>query len=387
MALIPYAANFATSPEGLALLGAAYKNAPSKKQLARLLTKNSSQKKKNRSSKQLRGMVDSSFKTYRAPVAYNVVNQKSAAKFKTVNGRTVCCNREFLTTIGNSAAFNIIEVPIQPGLPDFAPWLSKTANNYQRYHIRKLVFTYVPACSTNTPGRVALAYTIDPLDPTPTTLSEIYQYPTSREGAIWSEVSLAVPLRERQSTLYVRKNFVPDTDVKTYDYGKVFIVLSLGDGETIGNGQLFVDYEIELMTPKPSTCIVNYSIVSGPGVAANSWFGGYTENNPVYFANTNVNAFTTTGNIAAFNFKSKGFYTMCVIFGASTNGSITNSTVTRGDVALVRKKTVPGAILIKLNILESDSVITFTTSGFAGATTFDIFIAESGETNQLVEDA
>jgi hypothetical protein len=211
--------------------------------------------KKNRNKrKAIADAVMSGNRTSAAPVAYNVKTRKPAPRFRSTAGKYIVSNREYINVVTSAQNFNLAVYNIQPGIASTFPWLSSIANTHQRYRFTKLKFTYVPVASTSERGRVALAFSIDPLDVDPINSTELFQYPNSKECSVWAEESLEVNLTTRSSTLFTRVGYVADTDIKTYDLGKLYVATSLNAVGDIPLGQLFVDYEVELHTPKPAAC-------------------------------------------------------------------------------------------------------------------------------------
>jgi hypothetical protein len=216
-----------------------------------------------------------------APVARNMNVRKVAPRFRSAQGRYVISNREYVGVIisGSTAAlqlYNCDSYPVQPGLPNMFPWLSQVATTHQKYKFTKLVFTYVPVASTSTVGRVTLVYALDPLDPIPTSKTELFQYPTSTEGSVWSPTTLSVDC-SKLLLLFTRGGFVADTDIKTYDAGQLFAASSNTAVASSVLGEIFVDYEVELVTPKPSICPSARLLITG--FDAGNPFGDAT---PVY---------------------------------------------------------------------------------------------------------
>lgn len=192
-----------------------------------------------------------------APVATNYTVSRMAPRFRSVAGRYCVSNREFIADINNNTDFGLTTFPIQPGVGTMFPWLSKIAATHQEYVITKLTLEYVPVASTSERGRVTFAYTPDPLDTVPTNKSELYQYPTSTECAVWTGNTLSMNLLDK-GKLFTRNAFVANSDIKTYDAGLLFVSTSDG-GNSNRVGGIFVDYEVELFTPKPSRCLSSFN--------------------------------------------------------------------------------------------------------------------------------
>lgn len=189
-------------------------------------------------------------------------------KFNSVKGTYCVSNKEFLRnlapTTSGSSELSVIGLTCQVGIAEMFPWLSTIANTHQRYRMKRLAFNYVPVAGTQTRGRVVMAFSIDPTEPNPDSMAHITQYPKYIANSVWTPMTLNVDLKDRNEELYTRSGFVKDTDIKTYDLGKLFVGISdTTDTNTIG--QLFVDYEVELMTPKPKSCPSSFTLVVPAG--------------------------------------------------------------------------------------------------------------------------
>lgn len=185
-----------------------------------------------------------------APVALNYRSQNFRTKASTSNYKVH--NREFVmnVTTNSSGAYHLHDpVTIQPGLNNSFPWLSRIAQSHQKYRFSSLKFTYQPLCGTSTAGRVVMAFARDALDSFPENASQIYQYPQQTDSSTWGQMILNVPTNMFE-LLYTRGDAVPGTDLKTYDNG-VFYVATFGNSADASVGSIFVEYDIELLTPQP----------------------------------------------------------------------------------------------------------------------------------------
>lgn len=201
-----------------------------------------------------------------APVAINRRVGRMAPRFRSVGGNYHVSNREFVADINGSTSFSLEEFTCQPGLASLFPWLSQIAPTHQKYKFTKLVFSYVPIASTSAQGRVTMAHAIDPLDDTVADKQELFQYPNSTESSVWASSTLSVNLASK-GWLYTRNGFVANSDLKTYDAGKFLIATSNTEDDSV-IGELFVDYEVQLMTPKPAKCPSSSLTLAGTDITA-----------------------------------------------------------------------------------------------------------------------
>lgn len=329
------ATNFITSPQGQALLsmlaremsGAINPQAVGRFLAARLPGKKN-KAKRNAIKRQVLGNGRA---TTSAPVAYNVPVRKTAPRFRAAEGKYVVSNREFIAEVTGNTVFSVAEYTTQPGLASSFPWLSQIANTHQRYHIRKLVFTYVPLAATSERGRVILAFAIDPLDETPATKSELFQYPTSTESSVWASNQLVVNPMSRNDTLFTRAGAVADTDLKTYDLGKLFVGASNTADNTSKIGEIFVDYEVELSVPKPAHCPASLTIIN-INLAAQI-FGTSNGTSVVLTGSNIVGEHDSDGN-DYLHFLAPGIYLINILMSAGTPGTLTSDdTELEGSIA------------------------------------------------------
>lgn len=208
-----------------------------------------------------------------APVSRSYAIRKTKPVFRSQAGKYVVSNREYCGDILGNATFGIEGHLIQPGIGALFPWLSQIANTHERYRFTRLSFEYVPVVATSVSGRLTMALAIDPLDDTPNSKAELFQYSTSREASVWAGCNLVVDLSSRPGSLFTRGGAVENTDIKTYDFGKLFVGVSNSSVTTI-IGELFVSYEVEFETPKPSYCPASRTILTSATTLGNTnWFG------------------------------------------------------------------------------------------------------------------
>jgi len=167
---------------------------------------------------------------------------------------------EYIGDISAQASvFSVTPYSVNPGLNTTFPWLSNIANNYESYKFHNLHFEYKPICSTTTPGKVILAMDYDAADTPPTSKVVINSYESTTSCSPWDEITHV----SKQSNLlkfgvqrYVRSAGVPaNTDVKTYDVGRFYVATSNTPSSPTTLGELYVTYEVELITPQLSNFV------------------------------------------------------------------------------------------------------------------------------------
>jgi hypothetical protein len=214
-----------------------------------------------------------------APAAKSYTVRRTAPRFRSTAGRYIVSNREFVSEISGSTSFDVSQFTIQPGFGQTFPWLSQISNTHKKYRFTSMKFTYVPLIGTEQPGRVTLVYAVDPLDPTPISKQELFQYPTSHETNVWTSNDIVI--QQQPEPLFTRASYVDNTDLKTYDFGQIFVGVSNTSVSTI-IGELFVEYTIELITPKPSHCPAATLYITGTSLNVHRQFEGPDPNNHNY---------------------------------------------------------------------------------------------------------
>jgi len=375
MALVS-AANFAMSPQGRQIINmilTELSGVITPQSVGRFLASRLPGKKNRAKRNAIKKQVLGSSPTQSAPVAYNVPIKKVAPRFRSAQGKYVVCNREFLTEVTGATNFGLTELTTQPGLATSFPWLSQIANTHQRYHIKSLKFTYVPLAATSERGRVVLAFAIDPLDPAPASKAELFQYPTSTESSVWASNTLVVDPMSRNTTLFTRAGAVADTDIKTYDFGKLFIGASNTANDTDKIGEVFIDYEVELSVPKPAKCPASLTEISVPNIS--TLFDG--PNNQMVFVGSNVIGEHDGANDEHIRFLAPGTYLVTLTISATSTGSFTMSTAELDGTAAIISTAASAAkhtTILKATVI-SNSRIGLNYASWTGVTKCEVTVS------------
>lgn len=214
----------------------------------------------------------------KAPVAKSRNVRTNAPAYLNAPGGSVRVrHREFLWDIVGSVEFAWDEFAINPGVPETFPWLSAIAARFESYKFHSLRFCYEPAVSTTTPGTVILAVDYDASDIGPETKTVALSYRGAVRAAPWDECAFIAQQDDlhKAKSNYVRSGLAPSgTDIKMYDVGNLYVATQ-GQAAATAVGELYVEYDVELMTPQlnadaPTLDLVN---LSGVGVATNALFG------------------------------------------------------------------------------------------------------------------
>lgn len=199
-----------------------------------------------------------------APITQGNVSVMSRPQSRNLpNGDIIIRHREFIFDITSSVDFNVAKfAAINPGSPNMFPWLSNIANNYESYLFNSLVFRYENTCNTVTAGTVIIAIDYDPDDAQPTSKQQVLAYRGSVRSSAWSHSehrSLREDLNKRKS-YFVRRGAIPaNAERDTYDVGTLAICTQGTDGTT-PIGELYVEYEVRLMTPQLGDISIGQSL-------------------------------------------------------------------------------------------------------------------------------
>jgi len=189
-----------------------------------------------------------------APSAFGMVRTSSKPVEKVgINGSRIVEWTEYVQDIAGSVNFTASTFPVQPGLSTLFAYLSTQALSYQEYRFRKLGFIYETEKPTTAGGKVMMAFLPDAADTLPTSKQDMLENEYKLTAPAWAErVEFMVP-EKALSTLgepkYVRFGaLAANLDIKTYDCGQL-IIATQGMADTTLVGELYVHYQVELMTP------------------------------------------------------------------------------------------------------------------------------------------
>lgn len=174
-------------------------------------------------------------------------------------GNFIIRHREYLQDIitGTPGQFVVNSYKIQPGLPDTFPWMSITAQCFEQYQLRGMIFEFKSTSadslnSTNTAlGEVIMATEYDSKKPNFASKVDMqnHQYAVAarQSSSMLHPIECAHPL-STLDVLYVRSGQVPEgADSRMYDFGNFQIATVGQQGSNINIGELWVTYEVELL--------------------------------------------------------------------------------------------------------------------------------------------
>jgi len=179
--------------------------------------------------------------------------------------------RESLGYVNGSVGFSSQAIIIQPGLAAFLPWLHDIAAKFERYRFRRLCSELKPTVSQfalpGQQGRVVLNFIYDSISQIPANITQAEETTPSVPGL--GSQFLYLDADPRRLTpiegKYVRLGLVPTgSDPKTYDAGQL-VLSTEGMADGSRNGELWVDYDIDLITPilLPNTLPPNHTVFHG----------------------------------------------------------------------------------------------------------------------------
>ena len=164
----------------------------------------------------------------------------------TGSGSTIIKHREYLGAVVGTTTILVKSYNVNPGLATTFPWLANIANNYEKYKVRKLSAQYVTSSGSTTGGRVGLAFGYNPSEANPESKQQFFSIIPNREEAPWEDIHLSI--QPTNETKYIRIGGVSNGTVNTYDMGKLLVMTSNNASGAVV-GEIFVEYEIELIRP------------------------------------------------------------------------------------------------------------------------------------------
>lgn len=220
----------------------------------------------------------------KAPVANSRTVKTARPMMVTLrNGDCTVTHREYIGEVtasvsGPPSIYNATSYPLNPGMPQVFPWLSKIAQNFESYNFSKLRFCYETEAPSSLGGTLVLAVDYDALDATPANKQQALAYRGSVRSAPWNDCahhSLSEDLHKLKSR-FVRVGSIPaQADLKTYDVGNLFAITQGVTTSGAVCGELYVEYSVHLMTPVFDS---NPAYISGGLITSG---GNVTTNNPL----------------------------------------------------------------------------------------------------------
>lgn len=214
-------------------------------------------------------------KSRTAPVAKSKMQRTTKPEMKTKpNGDAQIKHREYIMDIvagtGSPTPFALQQLAINPGQANTFPWLSKIAGNYESYIFDSIVFCYETEAPTALGGTLVLTVDYDASDAAPSSKQQAMTYRSAVRSAPWTYCehrSLSEDLHKMKSNFIRPGTQPPNTDIKTYDIGNLFIISQGVTTSEAVMGELYVEYNVRLLTPvyEPSTVVLFGGLVTSGG--------------------------------------------------------------------------------------------------------------------------
>jgi len=300
-----------------------------------------------------------------APAAIGRVSKGGRAQISAVAGgdlRVRVKYREYVQDITGSVAFALQQFNINPGLSTLFPWLSTLASMFESYKFNRLNLLFRSSSPSAQAGKTFLAVDWDVLDSAPASKQAMMQERTKADANVWLDLNLgsdSADLLKFGVQRYVRTGSAPvGSDLKTYDVG-MLNVASQGVTNAPVIGELWVEYDVDLITPNTAPAPISEKITAGgASIAAASPFGA----TPVLAGNVPV---VVAADGKTLTFQQGGNYFM------ELNGTGTATSFTPGGTATVTALTLvtSGAALIEGWSISTTPGQTVTVVGTGGTIT------------------
>lgn len=216
------------------------------------------------------GMINSSSKRNQPKSQNQIVFQPTAIATKrkakaprinyASNGSCRVSHREYLQDVLSSNAFTTTKYHVNPGLKESFPWLSALANRFESYLFHKLRFEFCTEAATTEIGTVLLTLDYDPLDPAPLDKTQALAYADAVRSPPWSDCVFIASSKDlrKMKTYFTRSSHLDVVDLTTKDTGNLY-VCTQGQTAVRTIGELWVEYEVELMTPQLQYSSTDYA--------------------------------------------------------------------------------------------------------------------------------
>lgn len=171
-------------------------------------------------------------------------------------------HREYISEVFGSVDYNAFSIPINPGNGDSFPWLSRIALNFEQYCFKSLIYSLKTQSPTSTTGSVILAVDYDPSDTVPVSKAELLQFEGATRSAPWNDCVFDC---KPQSMARLPKYYVAagqattQADLRLQNMGSL-IVATQGQANTSVVSELWVEYEVDLITPQSLSRCLNQLI-------------------------------------------------------------------------------------------------------------------------------
>lgn len=268
----------------------------------------------------------------RAPVAAASVRRMAKPNIRNSGaaaGDIRVVHREYVGEIFGSVAFAARSHSINPGLGWEFPWLSKIAQRYESYRFNRLRYCFETESPTSTTGAVMGVIDYDSTDPAPTDKIQALNYRDAVRSPPWSDFCLEATKEDlhKRQTYFVRSGFTSE-DPRLFDVGNFFLCVQ-GQAAATVIGELYVEYDISLMTPQVGDLGWDHAVWGEFTGSSNSAPAATVKGNlPVTVESTG-----TTTSVTTFTFTGpwEGFLSLALVGSTLSNYTTNTGTVTITD--------------------------------------------------------
>lgn len=207
----------------------------------------------------------------RAPIAQGSIQRQSGNNLRVRR-------REYVGDILGSVGFETTSYVLSPSALSTFPWLSGLTDNYECFKFHDIHFEYVPSCASTTAGLVMMAVDYDDNDAAPPLQQQMLQYSGAVSGPPWAPFDMCA---QRENLSVYNKYFIDtgnSSDGRLATVGNLFIGTS-GFASTDVAGQLYITYDVDLITPQISSYAGQKNMSSTDSVSLvdmNWWYGSWS---------------------------------------------------------------------------------------------------------------
>jgi hypothetical protein len=176
---------------------------------------------------------------------------------------------ELVGDINGSTSFSLNKFRINAGNAIVFAWLSAVAPNFECYYFRKLKFYLKPQCATTTNGSLMMAMDYDPADADPLDKRSLMSYEDATRCAPWQNAEMncrAEDLARLPKYFVSQSNPGADADKRLADLANLYVATA-GQADSSAVSELWVDYEVVLMTPQYQVCNVGALVAATGGTS------------------------------------------------------------------------------------------------------------------------
>lgn len=203
-----------------------------------------------------------------------------APMFKSSRDGMEVCHREFLGSVMGSDTFTSVVYPINVGINNTFPWLSRVAENFEEYDMLGLLFQYVPTSGSSALsqalGTVIMSTQYNVNEPNFSSKREMEAHEFCTSAVPNMPFTHPIECDPKLAVLpnhFVRTGPVSD-DKKFYDIGNL-TVAAVGTANAQSLGDIWVTYHVKLRKPRLYKTLhtQDFCLVSTPSVINSDLMG------------------------------------------------------------------------------------------------------------------